>query len=100
MNETFVSVFSVYVWHSILLSLFSIVFSQFCIVYMILILAIYAHLVGCEQFHFITNLMNFEINEPINTSETMKNCVLDNTQIIDSSDKWNILLIKEALYKE
>ena len=59
--------------------------------------AIRTHLKDCEQFQFISSLMTMDI-DTVDFRALFKSTVVNNTRIIDSSDNWNILLTKEALY--
>lgn len=62
--------------------------------------AIMSHLNTCQQLTDINNMMHFDLPQ-LNRKEQRTyniNCVEDNTSIIDTSDNWSILLIKEALH--
>ena len=59
--------------------------------------AIGCHFYECEEFQFITNLMEMD-GVTIDKRAFLMNTVNDNTRIIDSSDNWNVLLVKEALH--
>ena len=62
--------------------------------------AIMSHLNTCQQLTDINNMMHFDLPQ-LNRKEKRTyniNCDEDNTSIIDTSDNWSILLIKEALH--
>ena len=62
--------------------------------------AICSHLLSCELFNDINKMLLFD-QKPLNKKEQkvyFLNTITDNIKIIDSSEKWNILLIKEAIY--
>ena len=59
--------------------------------------AVHAHIEECPQFKYINNLLTIEM-ENVHTRSILINQVQHNTVIIDSSNNWLHLLIKEALY--
>ena len=62
--------------------------------------AINNHLLSCSNFDDINKMLLFG-QKPLNKKEQndyFLNIIENNTSIIDKSDKWNILLIKEAIY--
>ena len=59
--------------------------------------AVHDHLLKCEQIAYQLNLFTMNLDD-FNPREIYINLVNDNTSIIDSSDNWNNLLLKEALY--
>ena len=62
--------------------------------------AICNHLLSCQFFNDINKMLLFD-QKPLNKKEQKEyfmNTISNNIKIIDSSEKWNILLIKEAIY--
>ena len=62
--------------------------------------AIFEHLMNCLEFDYITKQLHYGISNlsPNDKRNYVIECVSNNTDIIDTSLNWNILLIKEALY--
>ena len=62
--------------------------------------AVSEHISKCPGFEHITTLLRNDLDDL--TDDDLRhyliNSVFDNTKIIDSSNNWNILLLKEALY--
>ena len=59
--------------------------------------AIFLHIKDCDHFNFIYNMMIFDVMD-FDTNAILVNIVKENTAVIDFSDNWCKLLIKEALY--
>jgi len=59
--------------------------------------AVNDHFVNCQQLNYLLNVFMINLDE-FNPCEIMINFVNKNTTIIDTSNDWNTLLIKEALY--
>ena len=59
--------------------------------------AVNHHLSSCSALHFLNNLFVLFLDN-FNAREIKINLVKENTCIIDRSDNWNYLLLKEALH--
>ena len=51
----------------------------------------------CEQFNYLTNLLQLNIDEPNTDQFNLTAFLLNNCNIIDRAKRWSNLLFKEAL---
>jgi predicted RNA-binding Zn-ribbon protein involved in translation (DUF1610 family) len=58
---------------------------------------IYKHINTCEQFNYLTNLLQLNIDEPNTDQFNLTAFLLNNCNIIDRAKHWSNLLFKEAL---
>ena len=59
--------------------------------------AVYNHMVECPNLQYLNTLLTLDL-ESFNCCDISIETVNNNTTVIDSSDNWSTLLIKEALY--
>ena len=59
--------------------------------------AVYNHMVECPNLQYLNTLLTLGL-ESFNCRDISIETVNNNTTVIDSSDNWSTLLIKEALY--
>ena len=57
----------------------------------------YKHINTCEQFNYLTNLLQLNIDEPNTDQFNLTAFLLNNCNIIDRAKHWSNLLFKEAL---
>ena len=58
---------------------------------------IYKHINSCEQFKYLTNLVQLNTDEYDNEQLDMTSFLVNNACIIDRAQNWSNLLFKEAL---
>ena len=58
---------------------------------------IYKHINTCEQFNYLTNLLQLNIDEPNTDQFDLTAFLLNNCDIIDRAKHWSNLLFKGAL---
>ena len=59
--------------------------------------AIYNHMKECSELHYLNTLLTLNLDS-FDSRDISIETVKNNTKVIDSSDNWSKLLIKEALY--
>ena len=59
--------------------------------------AVNSHLSSCSALHFLNNLFVLFLDD-FDAREIKISIVKDNVSIVDRSDNWNYLLLKEALH--
>ncbi len=58
---------------------------------------IYKHINTCDQFQYLTNLLQLNTDEHDTKQFDMTSFLLNNSHIIDKAQHWSSLLFKEAL---